>query len=174
MDASFRKRFLRAGTILLLGWLVLEIALLRLMADRFGWALALLSMTLKGGLGLALLFALTLRGLSRLRGYIEGRSTLDAALGTAFGVASAVLIALPGFVPTLVGLALFLPAVRTRCVAYYATASDTADPGTLDLGACDWAETHEPGAAPPVREVSAAGEAQVDRAPSLERKPPSV
>jgi UPF0716 family protein affecting phage T7 exclusion len=119
-------------------------------------------MVLKAGFGLAMLFALTLRGLARLKDFARGSGALSATLDTGFGVASAVLVALPGFLPAFFGLALFVPAIRARAIALFRMGETDAEPGVIDLGTGDWAEA--PGGEEPRRDSRA----------SLETKPPSV
>jgi UPF0716 family protein affecting phage T7 exclusion len=147
--------------VLLAGWLLLEYVLLELLAARIGWGLVLALLSLKGGLGLLVLAFMTVSAARTVRASKDlGRF---AAIG--FPLASGILIALPGLIPMLVGIALFSPTLRGRVTSWrHNRASRQSDPRMLELQTSEWTEIgpkktrrkHKSGKAP------------------LERQPPSV
>ena len=160
---SISRRAIRAGIILLAGWLVLEIVLLQLVSARIGWGATLAFLSIKGGLGLFLVGFLTLRGFSRLKS-ISQLKPGTSALKTVFGVVSGILITLPGLIPPLVGIALFSPSLQTAILARFF--AKTAEPASrdIDLEDGEWRE---------VRRKKLATRPRLRKAP-LEAKPPSV
>ncbi len=160
---SIRGRWLRAGTILLGGWLVLEIALIQLVAARIGWGATLAFLSIKGGIGLFLIGFLTIRGFSQLKpgaGFLTGRGSFQAF----FGVASGILITLPGLIPPLLGVALFAPSLQNAILKRLFGAIETSSPREIDLDAGEWQEVRRRKPATKPR----------PRKPSLEAGPPSV
>ena len=156
------RRLARAGLILLLGWLALEAVLLHLVAERIGWGLTIAILTVKGGLGLLILGWLTMRGLGRLRGRLDPNDMLRSGISAGFGIASAILIALPGLVPTALGIALFSPSLRGWIIRKFARKkAENRQEVVLEEG--EWREVRRR----KPRKVKAA-------ASSLEVKPPSV
>jgi UPF0716 family protein affecting phage T7 exclusion len=110
-SAGLTPRWRRAGLILIGGWLVLEVALAQLLAARLGWGLTLTLQALKGGFALLLLGFFGLQALTRFaRGETRGKLRTFRAAG--FGLMSLILFALPGWLPTLLGLALFSPSLQ--------------------------------------------------------------
>lgn len=156
---------------IVLPWLVLEAILLALVIHRFGWGLTILALIVKGIGGLALLGYLAARGMRRMtRG---GPREMGAAsvVGAGFRFASALMIAAPGFIPALVGLALFSPSVRTRILRLIGNrGARQADPRIIDLEDSAWSEVRTRRPRKP-RAHRSDGEAQP---PSLEAGPPSV
>lgn len=162
LRAGLPRRFLRAGLILLLGWLALEAVLLHLVAERIGWGSTIAILTVKGGLGLLILGWLTLRGLGRLRGRLEPGDMLRRGISAGFGIASAILIALPGLVPAAAGIALFSPSLRGWVIRRFSV-KDAGNPREIVLEDGEWRELRRR----KPRKAKAA-------ASSLEAKPPSV
>lgn len=159
---SIPARFIRAGLILLLGWLALEAALLHLVAERIGWGSTIAALTVKGGLGLLILGWLTMRGLGRLRGRLDPADMLQKGISAGFGISSAILIALPGLVPTTLGIALFSPSLRSWILRRF-SAKQPSNPREIALDEGEWRELRRRKA-----RKSKPG------ASSLEAKPPSV
>ncbi len=167
-----RGRFFRAALILLAGWLLLETALLQLVAARIGWGATLVFLSIKGGIGLFLIGFLTIRGFSRLRQNIEtknfGGLPGSGSLRAIFGIASGILITLPGLIPPLLGVILFSPSVQQAVLKrFLGAASGTAEKPRskeFDLEADEWQE---------IRRKKLATKARPRKA-SLEAKPPSV
>lgn len=129
------RRWLRAAVLLGAGWLVLEFVLGQLIAERIGGGPTVLFLSIKGGIGILMVGALALSGLKRLGKGGPGRKGLDLA----FSLASAVLITLPGLVPTLIGIALFAPSVRSWVLRQFKTGAPEA-PRDFDLAPNDWRE----------------------------------
>jgi UPF0716 family protein affecting phage T7 exclusion len=152
---------LRPFLILIAGWMVLEFVLLELLAARIGWGTVLVLVSLKGGLGLIALVLITvLAGRAARR-----RQGVDRIAALTFPLASGILIALPGLIPMLVGIALFSPSLRNTVSDWWRRRSDeTGDPRLLDLPASEWKEI---GAKKSRRKAKSA------KAP-LEGQPPSV
>lgn len=165
-SAFLSRRLLRAGLLLLGGWAVLEYALMTLIAARIGWGMTLVLLSLKGGLGLLLVGWMALRGLRKVR---LARGTLGASLSLGFSVASGVLIALPGLVPALVGIALFSPSLRSGLVRRLAGKAGTQAPRDIDLEPEAWREVKRRKLARRPRKV-----VESSRRDALEAKPPSV
>ncbi|MCZ8184113.1 MAG: FxsA family protein [Beijerinckiaceae bacterium] len=128
---------LRPLLILVAGWMLLEFVLLELLAARLGWGLVLALVSLKGGLGLIALVLITLLAGRAAR----GRQGLDRLAALSFPMASGILIALPGLIPMLFGIALFSPSLRKGVVAWWQRRSGGAeDPRFLELPATEWKE----------------------------------
>ncbi len=141
--------------------MLLEYVLLEMLAARIGWGLVLVLLSLKGGLGLVVLAVMTVSASRAIRASKDvGRL---AAIG--FPLASGILIALPGLIPMLVGIALFSPSLRQSVTSWRRKrAARESDPRMLELQSSEWTEVgpkksrrkHKSGKAP------------------LERQPPSV
>lgn len=129
------RRWLRAGLLLGAGWLVLEYALGHLIAERIGWGLTVLLLSIKGGIGILLVGAVALGGLKRLGKDAPGKRSIDLA----FRLASAILITLPGIVPTLLGIALFAPSLRSALLARFRAKAEVPS-RDLELAPQDWRE----------------------------------
>lgn len=157
------RRFIRAGLVLLAGWLLLEIALLQLVAARIGWGLTLAVMTVKGGVGLLLIGFLGFRSLARLNTISDLRPG-EASIRALFGIASGILITLPGLILSLVGIALFTPSLQRVILARFLAGSSKPATKHFDLDADEWQEIRRKKLATRVR----------SRKASLEAKPPSV
>jgi UPF0716 family protein affecting phage T7 exclusion len=158
------SRVLRAGAILLAGWMVLEIVLMQLVAARIGWGATLVLLSLKGGLGLLVLGVMTTRGLRRLKSGI-GLAAGPQRFRMLFGVASGILITLPGLIPPLIGVALFTPSLQDRVLRRFGRGAPMpAQAREIDLSGNEWRE---------IRRKKRATKAPVRKA-SLEAKPPSV
>lgn len=156
-----RAAILRPLLILLAGWLLLEYVVLELLAARIGWGAVLVIMSLKGGCGLILLVMLTLAAARAGRKAGPGK-TLEAMI---FPVISGILIALPGLLPMLFGIALFSPSLRIAVAAWWRTRSMPAqDPRLLELEANEWKEIG----------TKKARRRPKSTKPPLERQPPSV
>jgi UPF0716 family protein affecting phage T7 exclusion len=133
------SRFWRAALILLGGWLVLEIALMQLVSARIGWGATLAFLSIKGGIGLVLIGFLAFRGLAALKNPAN-RVPGSQSIRTGFGVASGILITLPGLVPPLVGIALFSPSLQNAIVARFGRPKPAPSPKAIDLEAGDYRE----------------------------------
>lgn len=155
------RRLIRAGLVLALGWIALEIALANLVADRIGWGATIALLAVKGGAGLLLVGLFVWRGLKRLRN--SGQGLVRSGVEAGFCVASAVLVALPGLMPALLGIALFSPTLRLRVLAWLRPVRAGAD-REIDLSASEWREIRTRRKRAP----------QGKRDPSLEGRPPSV
>lgn len=138
--SALSPRLLRAGLVLLAGWLLLEAALLQLVAARIGWGLTLAILSIKGGIGLVLVAVLAWRGFHSIR---TGAGTRpgERSLRAGFGVASGILITLPGLVPPLVGLALFSPSLQEAIIARFRAPAPSGAPRQIDLSTEEWQET---------------------------------
>jgi UPF0716 family protein affecting phage T7 exclusion len=175
MQADIKPRLFRAGTILLLGWLALEIVLMQIVAARIGWGLLILLMAVKGGAGILLVGAMMMRGLRAVAQAARAGNPVLHVADAGFPVAGAVLIAMPGFIPALVALALFVPAFRRliRQRLFGATPEPSGSPRDIDLQDSDWREVSS--APSPDKSGPNAGAGTRSRAaPPLEAKPPSV
>lgn len=164
---SISGRVVRAGVILLLGWLLLEIALLQLVAARIGWGATLAFLSIKGGAGLILVGYMALRGISKLKSVAQ-LTPGASGFKTVFGVVSGILITLPGLIPPLLGIILFSPSVQTRVLRRFFGARKgahrPASPREIDLDSGEWRE---------IRRKKLATRARSRKA-SLEAGPPSV
>jgi UPF0716 family protein affecting phage T7 exclusion len=134
------RRHLRLALYAGLGWIIAEAALFWLVAGQIGFFPTLLVMTVKG-IGGFMLMAGQLRkilGKVALRDLKNGFAAISDAGFLALG---AFLIFLPGFIPTLAGLALFAPSVRMRIVAWLnrEKARQPAD-GVITLDPREWQE----------------------------------
>jgi UPF0716 family protein affecting phage T7 exclusion len=161
---SISGRVTRAGAILLAGWLLLEIALMQLVAARIGWAATLALLSIKGGLGLLIIGIMTVRGFRRLKSISEFKAGATS-FRTVFGLASGILITLPGLIPPLIGIALFTPSLQHWVLRRITTARSEPGQGkNIDLPEHEWQE---------IRRKKLATKARSRKA-SLEAKPPSV
>lgn len=158
---SAGRRFLRAGLVLALGWIALEIALANLIAARIGWGATIALLSVKGGGGLLLVGLFVWRGLRRLRSGAQG--LVRGGVEAGFSVASAVLIALPGLTPALLGIALFSPTLRLRVLGWLRPVRAGTD-RQIDLADGEWREIRTRRKRMPTKK----------RDPSLEGRPPSV
>jgi UPF0716 family protein affecting phage T7 exclusion len=158
------KRAVRLMLLALLLWVALELLLMKLIANRFGWGTTVLLHMLKGGFGLLLVGWLTLRGLTKLRDALSSGVLSEKGLSFGFPVASAVLIAIPGLIPSLFGLALFSPSLRAFILKRFTGGARTAGPQEIDLSVDEWHEARKPRKPRKVPQRNA----------SLERDPPSV
>jgi UPF0716 family protein affecting phage T7 exclusion len=165
--ASLSSRLLRSLIVALAGWLLLEFVLMQLIAARIGWGATLAFLSVKGGAGLLLVGVLTARGLRRL-----SRGELTRAGGSVgFGIASAVLITLPGIFPTLLGIALFAPSFRAALLKRFTPTPEgkAQGPREIDLEDSEWRELRARRLA---KKTKPRGKpSQTD---ALEAKPPSV
>lgn len=145
------SRLFRAGMIFGIGWLVLEWVLMSLIAARIGWGMLVILLSLKGGLGLIATGMLAQRGLATLiRGLRTGQAPAQKTgqiAQSAFQVASAILVALPGIVPLFVAMALFSPSIRQgllqRFFARNSAGQETGSVREFSLEAGEWAEVVE-------------------------------
>lgn len=138
-EGPLSSRFLRAGIVLLSGWALLEFALLHLIAARIGWGATLIGLSLKGGLGLVFLGYCTFRGLRRVVKAETGAMRPEISAG--FGVASAVLVALPGILPALLGLALLSPSLQMGVLRFLRRDAPSDHPREIELPKSEWRET---------------------------------
>lgn len=146
LSTARSSRLVRAGIILLAGWLLLEAALLQLIAARIGWGMTLAILSVKGGVGLVLIAVLAWRGFHSIRANAAGPG--ERSLRAGFGVASGVLITLPGVVPPLVGIALFSPSLQDAILARFRRSRPEGSPRQIDLSAEEWRETRRKKLAP--------------------------
>lgn len=159
-----RPLYMRFGLLALVFWVVLEVMLAKLIANRFGWGTTILLHTIKGGLGLLLIGLLLASGLKRLRESLRAGEIVQGGSSVLFPLASAILITLPGLVPAMIGLMLFSPSIRTLIRQKIAGKAAQQGPGEIDLSADEWHETKKPTR---IRRA-------IQRKASLEREPPSV
>jgi UPF0716 family protein affecting phage T7 exclusion len=161
----------RATLLLVAGWLVLEYALMQLVAARIGWGATLAFLSVKGGAGLLLVGFLTVKGLRNLgkTGFSRSGSNLM------FSVISGVLITLPGLAPTLVGIALFAPSLRAALLKRFRPAQKREVPRDIDLSEDQWREvrTRRIAKRAKSRAIPASRNAGESKH-ALETKPPSV
>lgn len=128
---------LRPFLILIAGWMVLEFVLLELLAARLGWGTVLVLVSLKGGLGLIALVLITMMAGRAAR----RRQGVDRIAALTFPMASGILIALPGLIPMLVGIALFSPSLRKGVTEWWQRRSAPPDdPRLVELPASEWIE----------------------------------
>ena len=106
-----RKRHLRLAGFAGLAWIVLESLLFYVSVGAIGVFPTLALLTLKGIGGLFLL-VISLRWAFRGMAIQPGRRGLGGAASALFSAAGALLILVPGFASTLLGLALFSPSLR--------------------------------------------------------------
>jgi UPF0716 family protein affecting phage T7 exclusion len=158
-------RLKRAAFLLIAGWLVLEYALMQLVAARIGWGATLAFLSVKGGVGLLLVGMLTAQGLRRL----GRKSVTGAGSSLGFGVVSGVLITLPGLAPTLVGIALFAPSVRSFVLRRFKPAQAQPAPRNIDLEEHQYRELRTRRIAKRTKSRRA-----IPQTDALEAKPPSV
>ncbi len=125
---------------------MLEAALLQLVAARIGWGAMLAILSVKGGIGLLLIAVLAWRGFHSIRANAAGPG--ERSLRAGFGVASGVLITLPGIVPPLVGIALFSPSLQNAILARFGRSKPSGPPRQIDLSADEWRETRRKKLAP--------------------------
>ena len=149
----------RLALIAIALWIALELLVLKAMIGRIGIGLTLTLLILKGGLGLVALALLTARSARKLG---------QEAFGSfGFRIASGVLIALPGFVASLAGLALFSPSLRGFIGKLIAKNKGTPrSDGVLDLSPDQWTETK-------TKPITRQRRARSQRS-RLERDPPTV
>lgn len=161
----------RATLLLVAGWLVLEYALMQLVAARIGWGATLAFLSVKGGAGLLLVGVLTIRGLRSL-----GKNGFTrAGSGVMFGVISGVLITLPGLAPSLLGIALFAPSVRAALLKRFKPDVSHQAPRDIDLTDDQWREVRTRRIAKKSKSRNAAPAPDTLEAKhALEAKPPSV
>ena len=141
-DGSFRLAAVGTRPIatLILGvaalWFVVEWLLFGLIAGQIGWFPTIVLSIVKGGAGLVLLGYVLRRMQLGLRDLSKGnaRFSLGEPLLAIFG---AILICLPGFVATLIGLGLFAPSIRGHVLQRFRT--KTGD-RAIDLEAGDYRE----------------------------------
>lgn len=128
---------LRPLLILIGGWIMLESVVMMLISARIGWGSVLIFLSIKGGLGLLALVWLTLRAAREAR-----RKITEQRLGDlVFPVLSGILIALPGLVPMLVGIALFSPSLREGVRSWWKRrAQPEPDPRLIELPDSEWQE----------------------------------
>jgi UPF0716 family protein affecting phage T7 exclusion len=123
----------------LFGWVLLEYVLFAALARHIGTPGALLFHVLKGGLGL-LLLAVALRRFGRgFKAAMRQGGVTVATGNVAAAVVGAILIALPGLVPSLFGLALFAPSLRALILARL-FGRGPARPREIVLDRGDWRE----------------------------------
>lgn len=160
---SISGRMVRAGFILLAGWLLLEIALLQLVAARIGWGATLAFLSIKGGVGLFLIGYMTVRGFARLKSITQIKPGASG-LGTVFGLISGILITLPGLIPPLIGVVLFSPSAQRAVLKRFFGPKEAPHPRNFDLETGEWREIRRKKLATKTR----------SRKASLEAGPPSV
>ena len=148
----------------ILGWIILELALAKLIAVRFGWGPVVVLHALKGGVGLLLCGLVVMHGFRRLGRWLQAPERSDGPQRLGFHVASAVLMAIPGLVPMLVGIALFSPSMRAWLSARFGPQGRDSGPREIDLDIGEWRETRKP------KRLRKA----ISRKPTLEGEPPSV
>jgi UPF0716 family protein affecting phage T7 exclusion len=132
LASRFRGRFWRAGLVLLGGWFLLEFALMKLVAARIGWEATLAFLTIKGGIGLILIGFLVWRGMAKIRA--------GGGIRAGFGVASGILITLPGLALPLFGIALFTPSLQEAILKRLQRKPPTTASKAFDLEKEDWRE----------------------------------
>lgn len=160
-------RMVRAGGILLAGWLLLEIALLQLVAARVGWGATLAFLSIKGGIGLLVIGIMTMRGFSRLKSVSQLKPG-TMGLRMIFGVVSGILITLPGLIPPLLGIGLFSPSLQHAVLRRFLGVKKPAPSRDIDLDEGEWREVRR-------RKLSTKLSTRArSRKASLEAKPPSV
>lgn len=160
---SISGRTVRAAGILLAGWLLLEVALLQLVAARVGWGATLAFLSIKGGIGLLVIGIMTARGFARLKS-ISQLKPGTTGLRTIFGVVSGILITLPGLIPPILGIALFSPSLQQVVLRRFFGARESARSRDIDLDEGEWREVRR-------KKLSTRPRS---RKASLEAKPPSV
>lgn len=118
-------------------WFVVEWFLFGLIAGQIGWFPTIVLSIFKGGFGLILLGFVLKRMQMNFRDLVNtggGTFSIAEPLLAVFG---AILICLPGFVATLIGLSLFAPSVRHWLLGRFRQRSK---PGYVDLSREDYRE----------------------------------
>lgn len=142
--------------LLLTTALVAEVLVFVGVAHEIGLGWALLAGVVTTLLGASLLKRTGAAAMVRLRGALQGRHdgrAQDALEGTLAAVAAAALI-LPGFLSDVVGLALSVPAVRSRAARWvrdgglgvrFERNNAASGPRTIDLDRDEWSRTRPAG-----------------------------
>jgi UPF0716 protein FxsA len=118
-------------------WLVMEWFLFGLISQAIGIFATLVLSVLKGGFGLILL-GFVLRRFSSSFGANKNNSSLRL-IEPALAILGAILICLPGFLTSIVGLALFAPSFRAMIMGWGKTNTQHPNP-TIDLTKADYHE----------------------------------
>ena len=126
-------------------WFVVEWLLFGLIAQHLGWFLTIALSIVKGGLGLVLLGYVLRKMQLNFRRMLDGGGIRLRLAEPLLAVLGAVMICLPGFVGTLIGLSLFAPSVRLRIIGRVMGGGATfgksrQPPGTIELAADDYRE----------------------------------
>lgn len=134
------RRHLRLALYAGLAWIVAEAVLFWLVAGQIGFFPTLLLLTVKG-IGGFMLLASQLRSIFGKIAVRDLKNGLAAISDAGFLALGAFLIFLPGFIPTLAGLALFAPSVRMRVVSWM-NREKTRRPadGIITLDPDEWRE----------------------------------
>ena len=117
-------------------WFALEWVLFGLISSHIGWFLTIALSIAKGGIGLLLLGVVLRRMQMGFRDVLGSGAPFSVA-EPLLAILGAILICLPGFVATLIGLALFAPSVRRFVIARFQTRQN---PDFIDLGVQDYRE----------------------------------
>ncbi|MGL5448570.1 MAG: FxsA family protein [Rhabdaerophilum sp.] len=125
---------LRRPMIWIALWLVLEALIIKLTAGHFGLGTTFLLLFAKSGIGLFLVIWMTGRAFMRIprTGFSIARFE---RIG--FGVLAGLMLMMPGFVLSLLVLALIAPGVRSMIISRFATPPDD---GTITLEPGEWRE----------------------------------
>jgi UPF0716 family protein affecting phage T7 exclusion len=150
-NASFFSRLpafrFRWTSVLLLvaAWIIVEWVIFSAIARQIGLFTSVFLYIIKGGLGLLLLAVTARRVGARLSGPVSVSALRDGAGDLFAALAACVLIAIPGILPMLAGLALFAPSVRRRIARgfvakglHQARQDRHADPDSIDLEPGEW------------------------------------
>ena len=118
-------------------WLVIEWFLFGLIADQIGWFPTLVLSIFKGGFGLILLGCVLKRMQVNFKDLVNTGSGTFSIAEPLLAILGAILICLPGFVATLIGLSLFAPSVRHWLIGRFRQRSK---PEFVDLTREDYRE----------------------------------
>lgn len=132
-------------------WFAVECLLFWLLAGAIGFFPATFAMAFKGVVGF-LLLASNVRKILAKVALSDLKTGLVAISDTSFAALGALLILLPGFLTTLVGLALFSPSIRMTLVRWLKREKKKGGgDGILSLDATEWREIKAPAAKSPGR-----------------------
>lgn len=126
--------FLRRPIIWIALWLVLEALIIKLAAGHLGLGATFVLLFAKSGIGLFLVIWMTGRAFMRLPGSGFGIARLEKI---GFGVLAGLMLMMPGFVLSLLALALMAPGMRRTIVSRF---TPPPDDGIITLEPGEWRE----------------------------------
>ena len=133
---------MQLGKLILIGCLalpLLEIAAFWLVASKIGFFSAFFLLLAGSAAGIALLSWLGRRFLARVMTSLQERNqaAIEAAPGSVMTAIGALLLAIPGFITDVIGIALLLPPVQRWLTASIPVRTKRAD-GVIELEDGEW------------------------------------